>query len=216
MTQSTRRPRDVRSTSSSGCSWRLPTQIICFLLTIMASSGDLDVKHSECDHSLITQASIEVLSLQTVQQYMVYLGRVCWCLTLVLSTITAGLREVSRTSALTDAPVERQRTTSTSAVSQGGHGDGWIASSGQVATGQQPVQLDAASQQILDDHNILRAEHHVGPLQWDADLAAGAAQYAAMCLFSHDPNNTDGENIMATSIIDSDVLTYYAAAVDMW
>ncbi len=92
------------------------------------------------------------------------------------------------------------------------------ASSTAVASDATPKCAGAAPPLFADTllkHNTYRATHQVSALSWDAALAATAAAWASQCNFAHDPANTAGENIYASSAfaITSPALS---AAVDVW
>ncbi len=48
---------------------------------------------------------------------------------------------------------------------------------------------------MLGMHNGARAAHCTPPFAWSEQLAAQAAQYAGRCVFRHDPNSNEGENL---------------------
>lgn len=51
-------------------------------------------------------------------------------------------------------------------------------------------------QQMLDEHNLLRARHCAPAQTWDAELAAGAQAWAEQCVFEHS-TGAWGENLSA-------------------
>lgn len=55
-------------------------------------------------------------------------------------------------------------------------------------------------QGVFDRHNYFRSWHAVPVLSWSSTLATSAANYAAKCVWGHDPSNTNqGENLYAYS-----------------
>jgi len=55
--------------------------------------------------------------------------------------------------------------------------------------------LEPWQQQMLDRHNVHRAQHCAPALTWDAEVAATAQAWAARCVFEHDAENPFGENM---------------------
>lgn len=74
-----------------------------------------------------------------------------------------------------------------------------------AAEGRVSAQAAAtpALQAVLTAHNIYRARHSAPAMTWDDAAAAGAAAYAARCIWQHDANRGPyGENLFATSMKD--------------
>ena len=49
--------------------------------------------------------------------------------------------------------------------------------------------------QVLDKHNEVRAKHCAPAMTWDEEIAKAAQAWSDMCVFEHDSNNSNGENM---------------------
>lgn len=75
-----------------------------------------------------------------------------------------------------------------------------------AAEGRVSAQAAAtpALQAVLNEHNSYRSRHAAPAMTWDDAAAAGAAGYAARCIWGHDANRGPyGENLFATSVKDA-------------
>ena len=78
--------------------------------------------------------------------------------------------------------------------SSGGSGGTSVdASQGDASGDPEPGLLTG----ITRFHNVVRANHGVGPLTWDPSIAATAQAYAAQCNFQHSGTSGLGENLAA-------------------
>jgi uncharacterized protein YkwD len=50
-------------------------------------------------------------------------------------------------------------------------------------------------QAVLDQHNLYRAKHCAPPLSWSPALAASSQRWADRCVFDHQEDSYDGENL---------------------
>ncbi len=83
--------------------------------------------------------------------------------------------------------------------------------SGAVATPvPAPAPLDW-TKQVLDQHNLYRAQHCAPELAWDETIAATAQEYANRCIWDHDSTTLFGENMAYRDVTDSALTT-----VDRW
>ena len=92
------------------------------------------------------------------------------------------------------------------------------------------VLTAADQQQLLDKHNEGRSNTALGKtpgqpaatnmrqLEWDDELARLSTTWAETCTWAHDPNNTDGENLMTrwSTVNDNDNIAVLISAVEDW
>jgi uncharacterized protein YkwD len=66
-------------------------------------------------------------------------------------------------------------------------------------------------QQVLDQHNLYRAQHCAPALVWDEEIAATAQAYANRCVWQHDSATPFGENLAYRHMSQSPLST-----IDAW
>lgn len=75
---------------------------------------------------------------------------------------------------------------------------------------QTPPELDW-TKQILDRHNVVRAQHCAAELTWSDEIAASAQEYANRCVWKHDSATPYGENLAYRDLNASALST-----IDAW
>ncbi|KJZ74963.1 hypothetical protein HIM_05694 [Hirsutella minnesotensis 3608] len=70
-------------------------------------------------------------------------------------------------------------------------------------------------QGCMNRHNSLRANHGASPLSYDLELQRRAQNWANRCVFSHDPNRSQGQNIFVTPE-QGGGKDYFKMATDHW
>jgi uncharacterized protein YkwD len=74
-----------------------------------------------------------------------------------------------------------------------------------------PAPVVDWKQQILERHNLYRAQHCAPDLVWDEEVAATAQAWANGCVWKHDSATSFGENLAYRSMNDSPLST-----IDSW